>query len=369
MNTFSRWWAAGLVALTLGCSKSEPAGGSAAAVPAAGGAAAAAPAAKPAEVAADVYMQGLIDGVTAGDAGKLWSALPAKYQADVTSIKNEFASKVDADVWNKAFVVVGKLGQVLKDKKTFLMAGAASQFVPPDAKEPIDKNWDSVVGMLNTLASSELKTADGLKSADVGKFLNSTGSAIFAAGIKTAEAANPDAAAEIAKARKSKVILVKQDGDTAILKLEADGETKPEKEFKRVDGKWLPADMVADWDQGVADVKADMSAVAIPPEQKEMVMGLLAQVETVLDKLLAAKDQTAFDAELGVGMMTLGPVMGALGGGGGAMSGPPGAMSGPPGGLPGAAPGGLPGGLPPTTPDAVVPPTITPPTVNPPKTP
>lgn len=353
MNAMFRWTVAGLLALTIGCSKSEPAGGTAA-VPGA-----AAPAAKPAEVAADAYVQGVIDRLTAGDASALWNALPAKYQADVATIKNEFAAKIDADVWNKAFAVVGKLGQVLKDKKAFILSGAASQFVPPDAKEPIDKNWDAVVGMLNTLAASELKTIDGLKNADVGRFLSSTGNVIFAAGVKTAEAANPEAAAEIAKARKSKVILVKQDGDTAILKLETDGETKPEKEFKRIDGKWLPAEMVAGWDQGVVDVKADMAAIAIPPEQKEMVMGALGQVETLLDKLLAAKDQTAFDAEIGMGMMQLGPLLGGLGGGGG--------MSGPPGGVPGAAPGVIPGAPPGLGPGGAAPPTITPPTVTPPK--
>jgi hypothetical protein len=358
MNATLRWLTVGLLVLTVGCNKGEPAGS------AGGGAGGygAAPSKPPVDVAPDVYVQGVINSALTGDAGAVWNALPAKYQADVKSLKDEFAGKVDAEMWNKGFEVVGKLGRVLRDKKDFILAGALGGFLPAESKEPIKANWDSVVGLLNTLATSEIKTVDGLKQADPGRFLSSTGTAVLSGGLKAA-AADKDAAEKLAKARTAKVILDKHEGDTATLKLEVDGKLEPEvKEFKKIDGKWLPADMIADWDKGVADMKNDMSSLAVPPEQKLAVMGMLASVDQLLDKLLAAKDQAAFDGEVGMAMMQFGPLLGGLGGGGGAMSGPPVGL--PPGGAPSASGFDGPSFTPP-----IVPPTITPPPVTPPKAP
>jgi hypothetical protein len=380
MKLSRMYWIVGLAVATVGCSKSETPPAATVGGSAAGAKPAAAAAAAPAAVAPDVYMQGVVDAFAAGNTGALWNALPTKYQSDVTSLKNEFAGKMDGEVWNKSFAVIGKLSGVLKSKKDFILKSQMTAGAPPEVKATFEKSWDDVVGMLNTLANSEIKTIDGLKAADPGRFLNATGGAVVGGIMKTAESTNPEAKAGIDKLRKAKVSLVKQDGDTATLKLEAPGEPAEEKVFKKVDGKWLPDDMVAGWDKNIADAKTDLSTMTIPPEQKGLVLQTIGQVDTLLDKLAAANDQAAFDAELGGAMMQFLPLLGALsGGGGGAMSGPPGAMSGPPPGaappstLPSGAgipagPGGIPAGVP-SLPATTTPPAgSTPATITPPAT-
>jgi hypothetical protein len=337
-------WTLGLALVAAGCNKSEP---GAAAPSAAGGAAAKPVAAAPAVAKTpDVEIQELMNSLGKGDALALWNALPASYQTDVAKIKNEFAGKVDADLWNKGFALANKLTGVLKDKKDFILKSQYMTQLPPEAMGLASQNWDQALSMVNTLINSEVKTVDGLKNADVGRFLGSTGTTIFSNVLKTVEGADPNMAGEIKKTREAKVSLVKQDGDTAVLKFEASGEKPEEIPFKKVDGKWLPTDLVDNWSKSMEDARTNLDGLVIPPEAKTQCLEVIKQADGVLDRLATAKDQGAFDAEVAGLVMQLLPVLGALGGGGpgGAMSGPP------PGGLPNGLPGGaLPGGtLPPT---------------------
>jgi hypothetical protein len=372
MTAYRVWTASALAALmaVAGCSKSEPAANAPATPVEAAAKSAPAPAA--AGSAPEVYVQGLVNSLVAGDAAVMWNALPAKYQADVVGLKNEFAGKMDADLWNKGFTVAGKLASLLKDKKAMLLGSPLAAQIPPPFKPMIESNWDAVTGALSSLVNSEVKTLEGLKSADVGKFLGSTGTALVGGVMKAAMASDPEAAAKFAK---SKIVLVKEEGDTAVLKMVVEGDPKQEeKTFKKVDGKWLPVEMVDGWDKTIADAKVELAGINVTPEMKAQFNGAVGMIEPILDKLLAAKDQAAFDGEI-QGLLALAAMFGG-GPPGGAMSGPPGAMSGPPGGapsgLPGAAPGTLPGGVtvpPPGAPSGLptLPPSTTP--VVPPTTP
>lgn len=389
MNMRNGWWIAALLVAAIGCSKSESGTGGTSGTSSTSGASSSAPASGAAGVAVsgaastgpalasaagsstptipstsasassdapEAQINDVLHAFAAGDASKVWAQLPAKYQSDVKSIVSEFSSKVDPDLWNKGFGLLGKLTKVLKEKKEFVLGSQiVTAFATPEVKGGASKNWDAVVGMLDTLATSEIKTIDGLKGVDVGKFVASTGNTLFSTGIKVAETSNAEAKTEIDRVRAAQVKLVKVEGDTATLSAPTADGTPKDKVFKKVDGKWLPAELVDGWDKGVADMKADMAAVQIPPEQKAGVMGAIAMAETTVDQLAAAKDQAEFDRILGGVMQMLGPMMGP---GGGAPPGAPGAVPSAVPGLPGAA---APGG------PSLTPPTITPPTVSPPK--
>lgn len=291
------WMATALVAVALvgGCGKSEPAAN----VP--GGAPAKEDPAEKAMLALadkpDVYVQSLFNSISSGDSKALWHALPAKYQADVIGLKNSFATNMDADVWNKAFTVVGKAAQVLKTKKEMLLANPLLGFVPPPVTDGLKNSWDTVVGMIDTIAQSEIRTLEGLKTADPATFLASTGNALLGSSLKVAETF-PPAAEQVGKVKKVKVSLVKQDGDTATLKVETEGEKPSEDVFKRVGGKWLPAGIVDGWDKNINDAKANVADLKIPADLKPSLMEALTAVEGRLNALLAAKDQETFNKEV-----------------------------------------------------------------------
>ncbi|MGC3972058.1 MAG: hypothetical protein QM775_33365 [Pirellulales bacterium] len=264
--------------------------------------------------APDVYFQKLLKEVSSGNGSAVWNALPESYQDDVHDVIGGFAEKMDSDVWNSVFKTAGKLVKVLKEKKEFILGSQFTAQVPAEQKEALKKNWDPAVSALDTIVNSEIKTLDGLKDLDVGDYLKATGDKLVADLVVAGSEATPEAKENMAKLKNAKVTLVSQEGDKATLKLEMEGEDADEKEFTLVEGKWLPSDMVDDWDEQIEKALAGLEAVKITPEQKAQVMQFSALADGLLDSLLAAKDQASFDQAL-QGIMAFVPMFGGPGGG------------------------------------------------------
>jgi hypothetical protein len=102
--------------------------------------------------------------------------------------------------------------------------------------------------------------------------------------------------------------------------MEVPGEPSKEVPFKQVDGKWLPADLVDNWDQGVAKAKDQIAKIDVAAA-KMQIMGMMGMVDGVLDQLDKANTQEEFT-------MTV-MQLAAMFGGGPPQGGPPGA-GGPP---------------------------------------
>jgi hypothetical protein len=279
MRTYRAWLASALLLPILaGCGKSTPA--------------------EP-----DAFAKEFTNTVANGDLGDAWNYLPPKYQSDVTKLVHDAASNIDAEVYDKGFALTGKLALLLKSKKDFLLKSETVGQMPKEQKEKMEANWQSLVDALETLSNSEIKTVDGLKKVDPGAFLGSTGNKLFALA-KTA----PDADKNLAKLKTFKATKVKEEGDTATLKMEMEGQPTKEEQFKKVEGKWLPKDMVDDWDKSMKEARDNLAKLKLTPEQKTMALNVIKQVETALDRLLAANDQATFDKEIGE---LTGAVMGA----------------------------------------------------------
>jgi hypothetical protein len=298
-----------------------------------GGAAAAGALSEP-----DAYARDFVNGLAAGDVGRVWTAFPPKYQADIKSVIGAAAANLDPDVYNKAFAVAGKFVQLLKTKKDFIVNSPNFQRMLPIPKEPLVENWSAIVGTLESLTNSEIKTVDGLKKMDPGQFLSSTGGEIFRLG----KAAGPQVDVALRKAKEAKVSVVKRDGNTATLKIEVEGETPDLLEVTQVEGKWLPSVVVIDWDKKIASIREDMSTLKLAPEVKTQAMIMIQVIDGALDGLTAATDQKSFDSQLAL----LQEMAGITGGP------PPGAA---PGGVSGTAVGGIPGAVSPTLPGGALP--------------
>ena len=347
---------------TLGCNKSEsPATGSAAV----SSAPSAAPA-TPAVVEPVAHAQGMIDAFAAGNVASLWGALPPRYQSDVRSVIADVAGTMDAELYDGTMAAVSKLVRVLKEKKAFVLASLKSQQAPVDAATQaiVEKNWDTGALVLERLLSSEIRTVAGLKSLDPGKFLETLGTSLAPDVKQIVDAAIPNATQVLA--RKQKATLVKHDGDTAVVKVEY-VESKPddpqpeEQSWKKIDGRWLPAEMVESWDSVVAATKTEMSNyTAVAVANKAKVMPLVTTVDRVLDRLIGAKDQAEFDAAVNGSKLEMLAAVAPL------MSGLSSAPAAGPAST--AAPNGA-GTKPPAGPGVpgVVGPSLSPPTLSPPK--
>jgi hypothetical protein len=121
---------------------------------------------------------------------------------------------------------------------------------------------------------------------------------------------------------KAAATLVSTEGDSAVVKMTPpEGCKNPEgtacetKDLKmvKVEGKWIPADMAANWAAGIADAKAkvammDPSQIAA---QKPQIMAMMAMVDGALTQIANASTQEEFNAAIG-GIM--GMVAGSAGG-------------------------------------------------------
>lgn len=247
--------------------------------------------------APDVYIQNLLKEISQGNGAAIWKALPEDYQGDVEDLVEEFAKNMDADVWDGAFKVVGKLAKVMKDKKEFIFASELSKAAPPPQIDEAKKNWDSVVDAINSIATSDISTLEGLKDLDAEEFFEKTGNKVVGGLLKASEN-TPQAAEGLKKLKAAKVTLVSKEGDDAVLKFETEGEEPKEEKYTLVDGKWLPAKMVDDWDDSIEKAKAGLAKVKLPAETKAQVMQFIGIGNSLLDSLLAAKTQEEFDAAL-----------------------------------------------------------------------
>ena len=270
----------------------------------------------------------LMDRLQAGDIRALWDSLPESYQADVNEIVQTFGQNMDTEIWNAGRRVLGKLMKVLDGKKDFILGYPALQQVEMDMAV-VDRNWDAVVGLLDAIFRSELTDLEKLKEFDGTAFMDGSGKVIFESVMSLVKAmeqdVDPDSlpipmefpgmetpSLDFANVQ---ISTVSRDGDTAVLRLtRPDGQTEDE-EAVRIEGKWLPKDMVDQWAEGVEASKEFLTMV-MPEQLKEAKPMLLSplsplrMVEGVLDQLLAAEDQAAFDEVIDGIMEMVGGMLG-----------------------------------------------------------
>ena len=242
----------------------------------------------------------------------VFQALPASYQNDVREVIVAFAGKLDADLWNRTFAVLGKISRVAKEKKEFILATVAEAPVPQlqgENIEKLDENWDRVVAIFETIVASEIKTVDGLKKLDPEKFLATTGAQLSKNIKELATAvADEETSAVFEKIGQTKVTVVKNEGETATLSIETPGQEPETIDMVRFEGKWLPSDLVAQWDTGIEQAKQSIAQIDFSGPSRQMYLGVLTQVEQTLDQMLAASTQEQFNQAIA----SLQPIFGGL---------------------------------------------------------
>ncbi len=256
---------------------------------------------------ADLAVLRVANGVAENKPVVIWDALPESYQKDVHELVHTLVNKVDATLYNEVTSTAQQLTKVLKSKKQFILAHPMIAQQLPNKAE-VEKQWDQLVGIIDAVVNSELGKHETAKTVNLGAFLDSTGSKIMGDLTNAAKLAgpgeNPGEANEFVeiyeKLKKTKATMVKEDGDKAIVRIEMPGvetETK-DVEFFRVEGKWLPKDLVDNWKNMMDEARkelADMDTSDMK-QAKEMAIPMLGMVKGVLTTLENAKTQEDFNA-------------------------------------------------------------------------
>jgi hypothetical protein len=242
----------------------------------------------------------------------VFQALPASYQNDVREVIVAFANKLDAELWNRTFAVLGKISRVAKEKKEFILATIGEAPVPQlqgENLENLEENWDRVIAIFETIVASEIKTVDGIRKLDPEKFLATTGSQLSKNIKDLATAVADEETAEVfEKIGQTKVTVVKNEGETATLSIETPGQPAETIDMVRFEGKWLPSELVANWDTGIEQAKQSIAQIDFSGPSREMYLGVIGQFEQTLDQMLAANSQEEFNQAIA----SLQPIFGGL---------------------------------------------------------
>jgi hypothetical protein len=264
---------------------------------------------------ADAAVKSVVDGLQQNKPGTLWDALPASYQKDVSELVHTAAGKADPELWNAGWDLFRKLVTVAKNKKDFILKSPMMEESKKDLKlDELNKNWDVVVSLLDTVAGCDLGKIEKAKTLDVGAFLNTTGAELMTKLQKLSQMFPPQKMQDNpwVMLKTVKVTPVKAEGDTATLKIEGGGEPAQEFQFVKVEGKWIPMELAAFWKREITKAKQKLAETPkADPKETAQTLAMVKALGNAMTTMVDAKTQDEFNLGL---TQVLGPFMMALGG-------------------------------------------------------
>lgn len=272
--------------------------------------------------AAKFMMYGLADGRPQD----FYAALPPSYQSDIDGLISEFATKVDAELYDKSMSTLQKAVGILKDKKEFILAmipDEGNAGPAPVKMAEVKKSYDAAVGVLSTIVNSDLSSVEKLKSMKGQSFMSGTAAKVMKQVIDISAGTEEDPVGnELANIKKATVSLVSEEGDKAVIKVvpaDEDGITE-EETWVKVEGRWIPEEMANEFKPGIEEAKQALAGFGSPPpEMKDQILGTLGSLDDILTRLdeAATKEEfqaAAMEASGQVGAMIMPFLMGGPGG-------------------------------------------------------
>jgi hypothetical protein len=250
-------------------------------------------------------VQAVVEGLVDNEPQVLWDALPPSYQADIREVINTFCTYMDADIYDRAFGVLAKAVRVMKEQEEFMFNSPIALSVPM-LESSMGSQWDETIGLLNTIAKSDLSSLDSLSRMDPGDFLASTGHQVMDRvedlRSRAQRSPRPNPWERIGQALEEAQIDFTLTSDTqgSLRFSSATNDVVREVELTQVEGRWVPSEMAAAWAERVEEAKANMAKLSGPEfeKAKPMLSMALGSLEGAMDALLQAESQQEFDMTL-----------------------------------------------------------------------
>ncbi len=235
-------------------------------------------------------VEAVLSELAAGRPGVVWDALPKTYQSDLNGLVHALAEQVDGETYDAAFALARRLAGVLKSKKTFFLGHALAARMA--GEDGASAHWDAAVGVLEGLANSRLSRIASLRSLDLGAFLRDDGTALWRRVLAATKDSRDGA---LQRALRARVELVASQGDRARLRLCAEGRPPEVVDLRRVEDRWVPAEIAGDWAADVAKAKRSLAAMDAAEHDTAAAAMVMAMIDSVLAQLERANTQREFD--------------------------------------------------------------------------
>lgn len=229
----------------------------------------------------------------------LWEAMPAGYREDVTELVHRYAEKTDPEMYDKGFALARKTVQILRDKKDIILGSSTFRGVVKDDRETVAQQWDSVVGVLETIVESDVSSLEKMQTIDIGAFLADTGARVMQQAAEASEVVEDDPYEKEfqRKLAEMQVETVSLNGDTAILKITVPDEQSEELTLVRVEDRWVPKELADQWDRSMAEAREKLAQLdeEKSADTKMQAMMMMGMAEAFLDQIAAVETSEELD--------------------------------------------------------------------------
>jgi hypothetical protein len=248
----------------------------------------------------------------------LWEAMPPSYQAELRELIGTFCVHMDGEVYDRAFRILKKGVRVLKEKQESFCKSPVALSMPM-LENLMGSRWNSMVSLLDSIATSDAATLDSLRRMDPGRFLETTGHEVMALsdqmGRQSARSPRSNPWQKLREALDAAHVQFQPTGQNqGWLKFGSTTNTAlKDVELVRVDGKWLPKSMAEAWKAQITKAREGLARLDAPESKKmkPMVSLVMGAIETALDSLLRARTQKEFDDGL-KGFLTINTMVSSL---------------------------------------------------------
>jgi hypothetical protein len=254
-------------------------------------------------------VQTIADEMTAGNYSILWRAMPASYQADVNAIAQLAGAKVDPEIYDRSFSLLGRFAEVADKQKSYIINTKLGGEQPAEQLAKIEAAWPSMIGFVQTIATSSISSTAGLQAFDGHVFSEQILSALFKYSKDLAVLSGEDNPFDGLEFDSLKTL--ESTDTTAVLEMTfADGDVETEA-FTKVENRWVPSEMATHWSTEMADTKAQLEGISSEEmaKKKPQIMGMITMVDGILTQLESAQTQEQFDQALQGAMMPIGMLM------------------------------------------------------------
>ena len=253
-------------------------------------------------------MQTIADEMLAGNCSILWHAMPASFQIDVNAIAQLVGAKVDPEIYDKSFGLIGRFAEVADKQKLFILNTKLGSELAAEQIAEIEAAWPSIIGFVQTIVTSSISSSAGLRAFDGQVFSEQTLPVLFkySNDLAALSEENPFSSLEFDSLK----TIVSTDTTAEIKITYTNGDVETE-DFAKVENRWVPAEMAINWSMRMADAKKQLEAISSEKmvKNKPQIMGMITMVDGILTQLEKAETQEQFDQALQGAMMPIGILM------------------------------------------------------------
>lgn len=255
---------------------------------------------------ADLAILSVIEGLREKRPEALWDFLPGSYQRDLNTLLQEFARRMDPELWSASMQTLGRLADILKTQLGRL---------PPENAAP---DWEGLAALLDTVAHSDLADLKRLEHADAREFLATTGHRLLEQ-LEFFSVLSPDDpfAARLTDLAQTQVAVVSSDANTAVVRVDLPDQGPQPVNFVRIENKWIPQPLAEGWIEFMGQARARLSLQSPEnlAEVKPQWLTLLKTAQKAIDHLAGVNDPAEFETSLESVKFALYPLLGMLLGG------------------------------------------------------